>query len=433
MISLIALSALAGYTWNYQPIPGPLDNPLKGWIPYANEGNGIFQPSGGVYYNVYWKDLEPQEGVYKFAEWEQSAWSLPAAAGKHIFFRVIMDYPSQPQAIPQWLVDQGVTMTPYSDYGGGKSPDYTNPKLQAAVLKLIQALGQRYNNNPRIGFIELGMLGFWGEWHTYPHIDWFAKPDFQRKVIDGMLAAFPKKQLQARNPADESGTYPQLGYHDDMIPDDTLGPEDWQFFSAINKAGRQDNWKTHPMGGEMVPGAGVQYSTTDYPKLKSAVEQVHFSWIGPYCPAHVNSTDATFTSNCQEIVRKMGYQFHLAKATADVTTTGLSLTLEGENQGVAPFYEPWALKVALMDASGNVVQQVPTTIDIRSWKPGAFSATTKARWVARSGRYRLAIGVIDPWLNKPAVKFASTVGQSGGWQVLGEINVRTGIQKTSND
>jgi len=38
----------------------------------------------------------------------------------------------------------------------------------SALENFIEAFGKRYDGDPRIGFIEVGLIGFWGELHTWP-------------------------------------------------------------------------------------------------------------------------------------------------------------------------------------------------------------------------------------------------------------------------
>ena len=118
-----------------------------------------------VFQYISWRELEPKEGEYQFEKWEKS-WDSKLGKHKHIVFRVFIDYPSQRSGLPDWLREAGVQETEYEDYGGGKSPQYNDKKMLAAMERLIAALGKRYNTNPRVAFIQLGLLGFWGEWHT---------------------------------------------------------------------------------------------------------------------------------------------------------------------------------------------------------------------------------------------------------------------------
>lgn len=45
-------------------------------------------------------------------------------------------------------------------------PDWNDPYFLNRIDSLMKALGKRYNNDPRIGFIDIGFYGSWGEWHT---------------------------------------------------------------------------------------------------------------------------------------------------------------------------------------------------------------------------------------------------------------------------
>ncbi len=183
-----------------QPGPGPLANPLKGWCPYVNAGP-IRLPYSMVYHYVSWRELEPTAGQYQFEEWERRAWNVPVGQGKHVVFRVYIDYPGRPSGLPDWLKDQ-VKQTAYKHERGGLSPDYGNPALVAGMERLIAALGKRYDTDPRVAFVELGLLGHWGEWHTYPRKDLQARRRHRaagdRRLPPGFPACRPDGPLRPR-------------------------------------------------------------------------------------------------------------------------------------------------------------------------------------------------------------------------------------------
>ena len=121
-----------------------------------------------------------------------------ASRGHQTVFRVYLDYPGKTTGIPQYLLDAGLATHSYTDYGNnGKSvsPDYENPLLRQALTNFIAALGARYDGDPRIGFITVGLLGFWGEWHTYPHTEWFASVAVQDQVLTAFTNAFRQTRL----------------------------------------------------------------------------------------------------------------------------------------------------------------------------------------------------------------------------------------------
>lgn len=423
MITL-ALAALVGstYNWKFAPADGPLDNPLKGWCPFVTEATKLDVPYTMAYFNVTWKDLEPEEGKFAFSEWEKSKWELPGAKGKHIVFRLILDYPGDGLGVPDWVIKKGVKLTSYTDHGGGKTPDYNDPKLLEPLLKFIKVLGERYHGNYRVAFIQLGTLGHWGEWHTWPRTELFASPETQKKVIGAYLKAFPSTHLMARNPVDPVDKFTDLGYHDDMIPQDTQGPNDWEFLSAMRIAGLMDGWQTKPRGGEIVPAELKSYATDRLGTTMKAIEDAHFSWIGPACPPLVAQT-AELKANQERMVRKMGYTFQLVSAKVNSVVGQVQIDLNGVNTGVAPFYYPWKVKYAFLDIKNNPVAVRDANLDIRKWLPGPFRATS-ALQAPPPGSYRLAIGIEDPYTNTPAITFANNLTVLDKWTVLGTVKVQ---------
>jgi hypothetical protein len=430
MVAVLATPGFAGPPGSEvlvrpEAAPGPLDNPLKGWCTYTDAGP-IRQPYSMVFLYSSWKDLEPEPGRYAFDRWESTAWSVPEAKGKHVVLRVYVDYPTKPSGLPDWLKAQGVKLTPYSDHGGGLSPDYDDPQMVSAMIRFIEAMGRRYDLDPRVGFIQLGMLGFWGEWHTYPQGKLYASTETEQKVIEAYHRAFPHKILLARTARGNAGKQPWIGFHDDMFPEDTDNGQDWSFLAVIRASSRGDNWKKASIGGEMVPGAAKTWLIDRYDQTANMVKRAHFSWVGPYSPAIDRSTSPVFKERSEALVRLMGYQFRLdeVKHPASVATgKTLSVAIQGTNEGVAPFPYPWPVEISLIDAGGKVVGKFPIDNDVRTWLPGGFVVDATVKVDVPPGRYKLALGISDPWTKRPAVGFASKLPRLEGWTVLSTVEV----------
>jgi hypothetical protein len=404
--------------------PGPLDNPLKGWCPYTDAGE-IHQPYSMVFQYVPWSELEPSSGDYRFDAWEKS-WNVDAADGKHIIFRVYIDYPSLPSGLPKWLRRAGVKETPYKEHGGGASPNYNDPKMVVAMERLIDALGQRYNKRPRVAFIQMGLLGFWGEWHTWPRDEMYASPQTERRIIDAYRKAFPDKSLMVRYARDYAGQQDWIGFHDDMFPEDTDNGKDWSFLSGLRASDRIGNWKNAVVGGEMVPNKAKRWLGQDYETTRTMLERAHFSWVGPYCPPLERSSDEEFRHRSQALVRKMGYEFQLTELrhTGVAKANGpIDISLTGQNNGVAPFYYPWSVEWALIDSAGKVVTTQKTPWDLRNWQPGPFAENAEVNFEVIPGEYRLALGIRDPWQNLPAIRFANQLQVVDGWTVLSKLKI----------
>jgi hypothetical protein len=414
--------------------PGPLDNPRKGFAAYCEAGNQLSSPVSMTFEETGWKDLEPTEGKYAFGAWEQDKWDVVPAKGKDVVLRVYLDYPNKPSSVPDWLVAKGVKMTRYDEFGGGLTPDYENPLLQKSLLRFIAAFGQRYDHDPRIAYVQLGLLGHWGEWHTYPHDNLFASPAVQSEVIAAMHSAFPNKPLMARNASYKSCQLPWLGFHDDMIPQDTFGADgSWEFLPAIRAGGRDDNWKVAPIGGEMVPFAAKQYLGKEWDLLLRSVKEAHFTWIGPYCPALEQSLSDTEHAHVNELIRALGYEYQLKNFTAPIEAKAGSIAafqIDGVNDGTAPFYFPWKVQLALIDAQNHPVQKWDVPADVRKWLPGPLEIQSSQTLQVSPGSYRVGLGIIDPATGKASIQFANSLEQIEGFTVMGSIRVASSLGRS---
>jgi hypothetical protein len=412
MSPLGLLAAALVQTLDLPPAPGPLDNPLKGWAAYADGWENYRLPASMAYFYVPWKDLEPERGRYDFDALERR-WNHPHARGKHVIFRLYLDYPGKPPGVPDWIPASGVQMRRYTDHDGGLSPNYQDPKLLAPLLELIAALGKRYDRNPRVAFVAIGTLGFWGEWHTWPRNELFPDAAVQRQVVQAYRKAFPNKLLVARYPRGETARA-DVGYHDDYFPEHTLeGSPDPSRSMPLLKASRlTEGWRTHPRGAEMVPRQGRTYMGERWDLTRRAVEEYRLSWMGPGGPI-LEDLEPEMLRRAEWMVRRMGYEFRWNRLSLGQDG---AIELEGENQGVAPFYYRWPVRLAWLDARRNVVGEQPVDVDIRTWVPGPIRLVAKASRPA-AARY-LALGIIDPWRDRPAIGFANPLPVHEGWILL---------------
>mgnify|MGYP007000203299 len=96
------------------------------------------------------------------------------------------------------------------------------------LIDFIAEFVSIYDGDNRIGFIQIGLLGFWGEWHTFPHTTWFPSNEFQREVIAAFDDAFNQTQILIRYPIQDA---PQrrIGFHDDSFAYATVGDVNWFF------------------------------------------------------------------------------------------------------------------------------------------------------------------------------------------------------------
>lgn len=419
-----------------------LRNPLMGWAPNA-EYTGYTQPHSLVHMNIYWKDIEPKKGVYNFRDLEKK-FNFKHWQNKNTKFiiRLILDYPNEnnEMTIPKWLYNEikGDGTWYNIPYGKGFSPNYQNKTLIKYHEKLIEELGKRYNESNDIAFIQLGSIGHWGEWHTYDEGDLII--DFPNKstcetYVSHYLKYFPKKILMSRRPlsiAKENN----FGIFNDMLGDEESNEEfiswindgHYNYLVNANEPDMKNFWKTAPSGGEFGGGNnGLHYLNNKSIKTTlNQIEQLHTTFIGPNCPTY---SDDKYNKNFDTVLKTLGYRFTLKKITYNkILTTNkyLNLDIKLENNGVAPFYFDWPVKIILLDKDNNIVKEEYLEEDIRSWLPGEISINSKIKIddSIKKGMYNVAIGIIDPATNKASIKFANNCKITGNYFKIANIIVK---------
>jgi len=227
-------------------------------------------------------------------------------------------------------------------------------------VELINELGRVYDGDPRIGFIEVGFLGHWGEWHTYPDPSLFPDVKVQDRILLAFNASFTKTALLVRYP-DVTGTQKpssiRIGFHDDSFGYDTLIADNWGFMQKMIYAGATQRWKDVPIGGEVYPpcqqcifDADPQGSCDTKPEKESFTQcamTTHASWQWDSA-AFVQGYSGANLKRALTGALLLGYQYYISYINVEQkcqsSTSGLLLiTLNITNTGIATFYYPLSL------------------------------------------------------------------------------------------
>lgn len=426
------------------PAPSPPDNPLKGLVPYAGADHTGFPHSLEFEYVALAALMKGQDNF----DWSalETLLNSVASRGHHTIFRVWLEYPGKSGGIPDFLFKEGLKVTEWTGASGKElslTPDYADERLVTALEQFIDALGRKYDGDPRLGFITAGLLGSWGEWHTYPRPELFAPLATQRRVLDAWEKAFTKTPVLLRYPAGEgsrtlaSNAARPFGYHDDSFAWGTLeNPErknaDWFYMVALRAAGPAalEKWRTQPIGGEIRPEAwGLVFDGkpghSEVQDFAECVRQTHVTWLMDSGMFRKNNPPAR-QQRATGQVRRMGYDFYVR--SADITREGneLRVKLALNNQGVAPFYQDWSLELAVLNGDGQVVERWPVAWKLTGLLPGADPREwqTKIALEAKaSAGATLALRIINPLVNGKPLRFANATQDqhAPGWLTLGKL------------
>ncbi|TWU65450.1 hypothetical protein V7x_09970 [Crateriforma conspicua] len=440
LLSFIAPTLLAQEVV-FRPVayPRALRNPLKGFT-----SGSEWQTLQHTY--IRWNELEDDEsdGIDRIIAILNQKWDGFEEKNIKAIPRVYLHWEKEDQYF--WP----------SDMSAG---DYTSPQFEKRLLRLIKRLGQCWNNDPRVAFVELGIFGKWGEQHSPS-----PTPRMQTIAADAFREAFPDKLVSVRHPWSEFQSQPFGAYWDSWAHIQQM----WPHGNEIAKLNQNGRWKHAYIGGEVAYNWGDYKTQPGSSPTDSVVDPIHrnhvinsirwlhctqLKWIAKYDPDAPGAN-----AGAEEVQKALGYRFVIEEASFSVADAQLDVSLMVRNEGSAPFYYAWPLEISLLDPDTKepVWKQIFTNVDLRSWLPGdqwtppiwntsddwpGVTGTWEAKtpqWKippktipvnqtfslpAMTGSYALAIAILDPANGEPAVRFANTNHWVGGRHPLGIIDL----------
>ncbi|GAA2399213.1 hypothetical protein Cme02nite_08060 [Catellatospora methionotrophica] len=463
---------------------GPVDNPLKGWARFYSPGG---DQNNGFPHSLTWGYFGLSEIMNNASNCGSYNWSIidsmlaeTAGYGNQAAIRIYMTYPggtgSHPaNAIPPCF--NGNVATRADATWNVSHPDYDSPFLINALKNFIAAFGARYDGNPRLGFIHLGLVGLWGEWHTWPYDTDTGDglPNYMPTDANGaqLVAAFDnafnttKVEIRYADAAGGAANSRDIGYHDDSfcfregsplqgvtLPT-SLGGASYAHLQRNIATGTENKWINSSIGGELRPEIQT-YAFQSWPNgsgsvdnLKACIELAHATWM-------INEGSAAYSpgdANVSAAVRLMGYNLTVGNAYFKDTASGTTnVGVQISNTGVAPFYYPWTMTLGLKNSSGAVVQTWDTPWDLRTvqplsirafpdWNVGAdptyrnfgypqYFQTSVNLSAVPQGSYQWVLRVKNPLETVDAdakkLRFANATQNADGWLGMGAVTVGTG-------
>ena len=251
----VEILANPGMGWETFHRTSKQDKNLPSWIPstihYARWGWGVLEPQPGMI------DTDFLDKVLRETH----------DAGQKLAFRVMCCATTKGRPYhPAWLKDVGGKEI-LADHDGVEPlpiPDMDDSVVLERHRDFIKRLGERYDGHPDIDHLDLGSIGWWGEWHlSRSKKAKLPSRENRRKVVDAYLAAFKKTPLVMLLNGKECTTYATqngAGWRADSLGDLGSFSSTWNHMRNaypgwIREAKVQDVWKTAPVAYE--PPAAV--------------------------------------------------------------------------------------------------------------------------------------------------------------------------------
>jgi hypothetical protein len=422
------------------------ENPLKGLIPAFNTPINSFPHSMEFFY-IPLRSIMLGINSFDWSSFDNELVRINSQ-GKHAIFRVYLDYPGRTTGIPQFLLDGGLATNNYTDYGNANvslSPNWNDSNLMLAIENFIAALGARYDGSPRVAFITIGIYGFWGEWHNYPHTAWDISQANKDRILTAYKNAFTKTHVQLRDPLATTNAVLKnyFGYHDDAFLYETLGPDSWHFWIKMGSAGLTNNWQNHPMGGEIYPsiqnsGLWDNWPNTIGQDYQTSVTTTHATWLMNHTLFEDLSLSATQYNNALKGTKMLGYEFYVSEVNlSDITASSpLNVDIKIQNRGVAPVYYNWEVEFGVVNTSNlSFTSLGKTDWNINGIQPGGidYLKSSSISNSLGSGNYKLLMRFVNPlealYSNSKSLRFANQYQDADrdGWLTLGSFNVSTSL------
>lgn len=397
---------------------------------------------------IKWNEIENSEndGVDKIINFCNKKWvDLPKNNIK-VIPRVYLEWPynAQNSSNTRDTVTSSWGDTRYVDRfwpADLRRGDYSSDQFKERLVKLIAKLGKAWDKDPRVAYIEMGLIGWWGEQHT-PLIN----DDMQKLIGDAFIVAFKTKLVMVRQ-AKDFASYPFGSYWDSFA-------HAFQRDEATTLVALGDKWKTSIRGGEVAYDWGDLNATGANPNeslsnkwnrdyLIDYIRKVHCNHLG-----WVNNYDTTkdgVVKGAAEVQKNLGYRFIIneVRYTRNVLpNSNLSVSFSVCNIGSSPFYYNWPVEVSLLNIETRqpVWKEIFKNVNIRKWLPGdkwdtlnrnyeiipersMVNAAFKLPENFQKGEYILALSILDPAGNLPAVRFATANYFKGGRHPIGKIGI----------
>ena len=271
-------------------------------------------------------------------------------------------------------------------------PNWNSEAFLSGYERLMAALGAKYANDPRLGYVDVGGYGKFGEW-------WVGKDDLHITEANGLRLvravnkAFPKKIILFNTMQSVDFTLKALATNPRMgMRTDSLGAKNMYSMAAVDTR-LQSFWKTRPFFTE--------WATSGDPVAAAAqVKQFHLSTIssGNLRLAYSSMT-STQQAAYRATIRSSGYRYYLSKVTMKplVRGTTVPVTVTMSNLGVAPTYEDWNVHLRLTDANGKRIWTKYLWVDLKKVLPGTQSITSKVTVPSTlpRGTYTASLAVVD--------------------------------------
>jgi hypothetical protein len=389
-----------------------------------------------AYFRFYWSKLEPQESTYNF---EMIDFLLEKAQQnrQELALRFMPTSSADPYVgTPKWYIAKAKGYR-YRKYNReGWAPEHNDPYFLAKQEELVGAFGERYNGHQNIIRMDIGSVGFWGEWHmshTEPDLPMISEENAV-KIIDMYLKYWnktPLSMLIGYVPGLRYAVSKGAGWRADSLGDYGHFSDTWchmldAYPKYLNQANALDAWKNGPVAFEP-PGSMadldkyVPQKGGGYDKMWNEALEWHSSAFNAKSKPILSHQ----VPSIRHFLKRCGYRFSLRRIVLPKILSPdkryFPLDIEIENTGVAPVYKNFVPAIKLTGDRESVIMK--STAKPCQWLPGEHQVKERLLLPDSigAGNYAVSFGILNPGNHSPAIKLANKGTDPEGWYPLGIV------------
>ena len=145
-------------------------NPGKGWVQYYGADKYTKDYIGIGYTRWAWSVLEPKEGQYNWKEIDGFLAQFKRYGKKTAFGVMSVSTGLGQYVTPKWVFEAGAVPLAVPDDSSPTGQQiipktWDDPVFLKKLKAFVRALGQHYDGNPDIAFLDIRSYGNWGEGH----------------------------------------------------------------------------------------------------------------------------------------------------------------------------------------------------------------------------------------------------------------------------
>lgn len=410
-----------------QEYPYALKNPLKGFRDKANRDNSKINSYTTIVRDyIKWNEIENDstDGVQKIIDFCNARWKDYEKNNIRVIPRVYILWDKK-STQGNWPADL-------------TSGDWTSQKFKDRVVKLIYKLGLAWDNDPRVAWVQTGIIGYWGEQESPVGVN---QDGWAKRLGEAYTTAFKNKKLLVRN----QKVWETEGYNLGTYWDSWAHPGQSGVRNEIKERNAQGRYLTEVIEGETAYdwgkdkfspkfGASPTLTCNSYEyssNLIDVIKELHCTGLGWVSGYRLDGSDGSnadsVKANASRIQEAFGYNFVITQFSCTPRANMGKLfkfSFKVKNVGSAPFYENWPLAFVLIDETTHEIvwKEHLKSVDIREWIPGDnYSYKTRTYQIPakeftidanitipnsiQKGNYMAGISILEPYSQTPGIFF----------------------------